>query len=77
MSDNLKFKGTGYLRKTDTGYDKSTDEQAEGTNVMYAIQSSLENKKQNNSIHLPHMFTYMIGCMMRLKKTNIIHKLIP
>jgi len=47
LSDNLKFKGTGYLRKTDTGYDKSTDEQAEGTNVMYAIQSSLENKKQN------------------------------
>ncbi len=47
LSDNLKFKGTGYFRKTDTGYDKSTDEQAEGTNIMYAIQSSLENKTTN------------------------------
>jgi vitamin B12 transporter len=46
LSDNLKFKGTGYLRKTDTGYDKSTDEQAEGTNIMYALQSSLENKTE-------------------------------
>ena len=47
LSDNLKFKGTGYLRKTDTGYDKSTDEQAEGTNIMYAIQSSLEKKTES------------------------------
>ena len=47
LSDNLKFKGTGYLRKTNTGYDKSTDEEAEGKNIMYAIQSSLENKKKN------------------------------
>ena len=46
LSDNLKFKGTGYLRKTDTGYDKSSDEQAEGTNIMYALQSSLENKTE-------------------------------
>ena len=46
LSDNLKFKGTGYIRKTDTGYDKSSDEQAEGTNIMYALQSSLENKTE-------------------------------
>ena len=46
LSDNLKFKGTGYVRKTDTGYDKSTDEEAEGTNIMYALQSSLENKTE-------------------------------
>ena len=47
LSDNLKFKGTGYLRKTDTGYDKSSDEEAEGTNIMYALQSSLEKKIDN------------------------------
>ena len=47
LSDNLKFKGTGYLRKTETGYDKSTDEYASGTNIMYALQSSLENKTEN------------------------------
>ena len=46
LSDNLKFKGTGYVRKTDTGYDKSTDEEAEGTNIMYSFQSSLENKTE-------------------------------
>ena len=46
LSDNLKFKGTGYVRKTDTGYDKSSDEEAEGTNIMYALQSSLENKTE-------------------------------
>jgi vitamin B12 transporter len=44
LSDNLKFKGTGYLRKTDTGYDHFSDEKSEGTNIMYALQSSLENK---------------------------------
>ena len=47
LSENLKFKGTGYLRKTNTGYDKSTDEQSEGKNIMYALQSSLENKTEN------------------------------
>jgi vitamin B12 transporter len=47
LSDNLKFKGTGYLRKTDIGYDKASDENAESTNTMYAIQSSLENKTKN------------------------------
>ena len=46
LSDNLKFKGTGYVRKTDTGYDKSSDEEAEGTKIMYALQSSLENKTE-------------------------------
>ena len=47
LSDTLKFKGTGYLRKTNTGYDKSADEQARGVNIMYALQSSLENKTDN------------------------------
>ena len=47
LSDNLKFKGSGYLRKTNTGYDKSTDEEAEGKNIMYAVQSGLENKTKN------------------------------
>ena len=46
LSDNLKFKGTGYVRKTETGYDKSSDEYASGTNIMYALQSSLENKTE-------------------------------
>ncbi len=46
LSDNLKFKGTGYVRKTETGYDKSSDEYASGTNIMYALQSSLENKSE-------------------------------
>ena len=44
LSDNLKFKGNGYVRKTETGYDVSGDEYASGTNIMYALQSSLENK---------------------------------
>ena len=47
LSDTLKFKGTGYLRKTNTGYDKSADEQARGVNIMYALQSGLENKTDN------------------------------
>ena len=46
LSDNLKFKGTGYVRKTETGYDKSSDEYASGTNIMYALQTSLENKTE-------------------------------
>ena len=59
LSDNLKFKGTGYLRKTDTGYDKYTDEQAEGTNIMYVLQSSLENKKNNKiDIFTSHVHVY-------------------
>jgi vitamin B12 transporter len=47
LSDDLKFKGTGYLRKTETGYDNYADEYASGTNIMYALQSSLENKTKN------------------------------
>ena len=46
LSDTLKFKGTGYLRKTNTGYDKSADEQARGVNIMYALQSGLEKKNR-------------------------------
>tara|TARA_E500000178_G_scaffold354175_1_gene422313 strand:+ start:1084 stop:2943 length:1860 start_codon:yes stop_codon:yes gene_type:complete len=44
LSDNLKLKGNGYVRKTESGYDVSGDEYASGTNIMYALQSSLENK---------------------------------
>ena len=47
LSDNLKFKATGYLRKTDSGYDSWDDEKANADNIMYAFQSSLENKKNN------------------------------
>ena len=59
LSDNLKFKGTGYVRKTDTGYDKSSDEEAEGTNIMYALQSSLENKTEKKlDIFTSHVHVY-------------------
>ena len=47
FNDNLKFKTTGYLRKTDSGYDSWDDEKANADNIMYAFQSSLENKKNN------------------------------
>jgi len=59
LSDNLKFKGTGYLRKTDTGYDKSSDEEAEGTNIMYALQSNLEKKTDKKTdIFTSHVHVY-------------------
>lgn len=44
LSDNLKFKGTSYIRKTESEYDVSNYEDASATNAMYVIQSSLENK---------------------------------
>ncbi len=59
LTDNLKFKGTGYLRKTESGYDVSADEYASGTNIMYALQSSLENKKDNKfDIFTSHIHVY-------------------
>ena len=59
LSDNLKFKGNGYIRKTESGYDVSGDEYASGTNIMYALQSSLENKtdRQLDSI-TSHVHVY-------------------
>tara|TARA_B100000963_G_scaffold361749_1_gene399244 strand:- start:4658 stop:6505 length:1848 start_codon:yes stop_codon:yes gene_type:complete len=47
LNDNLKFKNTGYIRKTDSGYDSWDDANANADNIMYAFQSSLENKKNN------------------------------
>lgn len=47
LTDSLKLKGTGYLRKTESGYDVSGDEYASGTNLMYALQSSLENRTED------------------------------
>ena len=47
FNDNLKFKTTGYARKTDSGYDSWDDANANADNIMYALQASLENKKNN------------------------------
>ncbi len=47
LNDNLKFKATGYARKTDSGYDSWDDANANADNIMYAFQTSLENKKDN------------------------------
>ena len=47
LDDNLKFKITGYARKTDSGYDSWDDEQAVAHNTMYALQSNLESKRKN------------------------------
>ena len=47
LNDSLKFKNIGYLRKTNSGYDVSADENATAKNFMYAIQSSLESKVEN------------------------------
>ncbi len=45
LNDNLKFKLSSYARKTDTGYDSWDDANANADNIMYAIQTSIENKK--------------------------------
>ena len=47
LSDNTKLKFTGYTRKTDSGYDSWDDANANADNIMYALQSSVENKKEN------------------------------
>ncbi len=47
LNDNLKFKFTGYGRKTDSGYDSWDDANANADNIMYAFQSSLENRTKN------------------------------
>ena len=59
LSDDLKFKGTGYFRKTDSGYDVYGDELASGSNVMYSLQSSLENKSEKeHNILTSHLHVY-------------------
>lgn len=47
FDDNLKLKFTGYARKTDSGYDSWDDANANADNIMYALQSSIENKNKN------------------------------
>jgi len=47
FDDHLKFKVTGYARKTDSGYDSWDDENAVAHNVMYALQTNLESRKNN------------------------------
>ena len=47
LNENLKLKFTGYGRKTDSGYDSWDDANANADNIMYAFQSSLENRTKN------------------------------
>jgi len=47
LDDNLKFKITGYGRKTNSGYDSWDDPKARASNIMYALQSSIERKEKN------------------------------
>ncbi len=47
LDDNHKLKFTGYSRKTDSGYDSWDDANANADNIMYALQSSIERKKNN------------------------------
>jgi len=47
FDDNLKFKITGYARKTNSGYDSWDDANAIASNVMYAFQSGIERKENN------------------------------
>ncbi len=70
LNDNLKFKGTGYLRKTDSGYDSWDDENANADNIMYAIQTKLENKKNN----LEDSFTAHIHVHDRYYDTAVKNK---
>ena len=47
LDDNHKLKFTGYSRKTDSGYDSWDDANANADNIMCALQSSIERKKDN------------------------------
>ena len=47
LDDNLKFKVTGYTRKTNSGYDSWDDANAIASNIMYAFQSGIERKEKN------------------------------
>ena len=47
FDDNLKFKVTGYARKTESGYDSWDDENAVANNLMYAFQTNLGKRKNN------------------------------
>ncbi len=59
LNDNLKFKATGYARKTDSGYDHYADREAEGTNIMYALQSSIEKREyKKQDLFTSHLHVY-------------------
>ena len=45
FGDNLKLSLSGYARKTDSGYDSWDDANAQADNVLYALQTNLENRK--------------------------------
>ena len=45
LNDNVKLKFTGYVRKTDSGYDSWDDANANADNILYVLQSNLETKK--------------------------------
>ena len=47
LDDNLKFKITGFARKTNSGYDSWDDGNAIASNIMYAFQSGFERKENN------------------------------
>ncbi len=70
LNDNLKFKTTGYLRKTDSGYDSWDDEKANADNIMYAFQSSFESKKNN----IEDLFTSHIHVHDRYYDTAVKNK---
>ncbi len=70
FNDNLKFRTTGYLRKTDSGYDSWDDEKANADNIMYVIQSSFENKKNN----VEDMFTSHVHVHDRYYDTAVKNK---
>ena len=42
LDDNSKLSLTGYVRKTDSGYDSWDDANANADNILYALQSSIE-----------------------------------
>ena len=44
LDDNSKLSLTGYVRKTDSGYDSWDDANANADNILYALQSSIEKK---------------------------------
>ena len=47
LDDNTKLKFTGYTRKTDSGYDSWDDANANADNIMYALQSNVEVKRDS------------------------------
>ena len=46
LDDNSKLSLTGYVRKTDSGYDSWDDANANADNILYALQSSIEKQPE-------------------------------